>query len=640
LENNPMTLPFSNARTGGKILVDQLLIHGADMAFCVPGESYLEVLDALFDVRDRFKLVNARHEAGAANMAEAYGKVTGKPGICMVTRGPGACHASVGVHTAFQDSTPMILLIGQVGRDMMDREAFQEIDYRQMFGPVAKWAAQIDVTARIPEYIARAFHIATSGRPGPVVLALPEDMLTEVTQAGDAVCYRPTQPAAPPQAFAPIRELLDGAKKPMILAGGPGWSDRACAQLRDFAEANGIPVATSFRRQDTFDNRSSCFAGDLGTSGPPALVQRFKEADLLFVIGARLGEMTTQGYTILSAPTARPRLVHVHADADELGKVFTPDIAVLSSADNFMASLAECRWFAADRWSPWRKSARTDYLNAVAAPGCTQALDVAAAMIELGKRIGDNAIVTLDAGNHTGWPQREALLGGIRRRLAATKPRDAFYPGAAARFAAFLADHPTAEAIGAPGGGQLPWLLIPGLDPSATDESCFRVEAFCSVVGETSIDAPDAAAFLDRATAFANEVLWGSLNATVIVDPRSARGPAVAAALDRAIAGLRYGTISLNHWSAIGYGLGVTPWGAYPGHTRGDIQSGTGFVHNPLMFSRSEKAVVRAPFRAWPKPVWFGSHRTALQLAARLVPFEADRSLRRLPAILALALRG
>jgi len=265
-----MNIPISNARTGGQLLVDQLLIHGLDMAFCVPGESYLEVLDALFDARNRIKLINARHEAGAANMAEAYGKLTGKPGICLVTRGPGACHAAVGVHTAFQDSTPMILLIGQVGRDMMDREAFQEIDYRQMFGPVAKWAAQIDVTARIPEYIARAFHIATSGRPGPVVLALPEDMLTEVTQAGDAVCYQPTQPAPAPAAFAQIRELLDGAKKPMILAGGPGWSDRACAQLQGFAEANGLPVATSFRRQDTFDNRSSCFAGDLGTSGPPA----------------------------------------------------------------------------------------------------------------------------------------------------------------------------------------------------------------------------------------------------------------------------------------------------------------------------------------------------------------------------------
>src|SRR5260370_39543522 len=247
-----MTMRLSNARTGGQLLVDQLLIHGSEMAFCVRGESYLEVLDALFDARDRIKLVNARHEAGAANMAEAYGKLTGKPGICLVTRGPGACHAAVGVHTAFQDSTPMILLIGQVGRDMMDREAFQEIDYRQMFGPVAKWAAQINVTARIPEYIARPFHIATSGRPGPVVLALPEDMLTEVAQASDALCYRPAQPDVAPEALVPIPDLLSGAKRPMMLVGGPGWSDRACDRLRQFAGSNALPVATSFRRPDIF----------------------------------------------------------------------------------------------------------------------------------------------------------------------------------------------------------------------------------------------------------------------------------------------------------------------------------------------------------------------------------------------------
>ena len=445
-----MTLPFSNARTGGKLLVDQLLIHGADMAFCVPGESYLEVLDALFDVRDRFKLVNARHEAGAANMAEAYGKLTGRPGICMVTRGPGACHAAVGVHTAFQDSTPMIMLIGQVGRDMMDREAFQEIDYRQMFGPVAKWAAQIDVTSRIPEYIARAFHIATSGRPGPVVLALPEDMLTEVTPSGDAIRYRPTQPAPAPQAFAQIRELLDGAKKPMILAGGPNWSDRACAQLKGFAEANGIPVATSFRRQDVFDNRSSNFAGDLGTSGPPALVQRFKEADLLFVIGARLGEMTTQGYTILQAPTTRPKLIHVHADADELGKVFTPELAVLSSSNNLMEGLAENSWFDADRWSAWLASARSDYLNAVAPSDGTPTLDLAAAMIELGKRLDDNAIVTLDAGNHTGWPQRYLSYARPGRQIGPTNGAMGYSVPAAV--AASLV-HPDRVVIGCVGDG-------------------------------------------------------------------------------------------------------------------------------------------------------------------------------------------
>jgi len=245
------------------------------------------------------------------------------------------------------------------------------------------------------------------------------------------------------------------------------------------------------------------------------------------------------------------------------------------------------------------------------------------------------AIVT-----HAGWPQRAALLDAIRGRLAATAPRDAFYPGAAARYEAFLGDHPTAEPIGTPGDGQLPWLLIPGLDPAATDDPCFRVEAFCSVVGETPIEAADAATFLDRAVTFANETLWGSLNATLIVDPRVAREPAVAAALDRAIADLRYGTISMNHWSAIGYGLGITPWGAHPGHTRQDIGSGTGFVHNPLMFSRVQKTVIRAPFRAWPKPVWFESHRTALRLARRLVRFEGDWSPRRLPAIFALALRG
>jgi acyl-CoA reductase-like NAD-dependent aldehyde dehydrogenase len=245
------------------------------------------------------------------------------------------------------------------------------------------------------------------------------------------------------------------------------------------------------------------------------------------------------------------------------------------------------------------------------------------------------AIVT-----HAGWPQRDALLGAIRRRLAATAPRDAFYPGAAIRYDAFRRTHPTAESIGEPRDGQLPWLLIPGLDPDAADEPCFRVEAFCSVVGETALEAPDTATFLDRAVAFANDRLWGSLNATLIVDPRTARRPEVRAALDRAIAGLRYGTVSINHWSAIGYGLGITPWGAFPGHPRRDIQSGTGFVHNPLMFGRSEKTVVRAPFRARPKPVWFHSHRTAMALARRLVPFEADRSLRRLPAILWLALRG
>ena len=445
-----MTIPISNARTGGQLLVDQLLIHGADMAFCVPGESYLEVLDALFDARDRIKLVNARHEAGAANMAEAYGKLTGKPGICMVTRGPGACHAAVGVHTAFQDSTPMILLIGQVGRDMMDREAFQEIDYRQMFGPVAKWAAQIDVTARIPEYLARAFHVATSGRPGPVVLALPEDMLTEVVQANDALGYRPVQPDVAPDALERVRVLVAAAKKPMMLVGGPNWSDRACEQLRRFAESNGLPVAISFRRQDIFDNRSPNFAGDLGTSGPPALVQRFKDADLLFVVGARLGEMTTQGYTILDAPTARQKLIHVHADADELGKVFTPELSIQASSDHFLNRLADIRWFAAGHWAAWLASARADYIAAVKAPGKAALIDLPAAMIHMRGRIGDNAIVTVDAGNHTGWPQRYLTYARPGRQIGPTSGAMGYSVPAAV--AASLI-HPDRVVIGCVGDG-------------------------------------------------------------------------------------------------------------------------------------------------------------------------------------------
>ncbi len=258
-------------RTAGKVLVDQLLVHGADMAFCVPGESYLEVLDALHDVPDRLTLINARHEAGAANMAEAYGKLTGRPGICMVTRGPGACHASIGVHIAQQDSTPMILLIGQVGRAMTDREAFQEVDYRAMFGGLAKWVAQIDTPERVPEYIARAFRVATSGRPGPVVLSLPEDMLTTTVTVPDTRPYTATQAGLVPGALEQILAELETAERPLLLLGGSGWTNQAATDIRRFAEANKLPVTTSFRRQDAIDNRSDSYVGEFGTATPAAL---------------------------------------------------------------------------------------------------------------------------------------------------------------------------------------------------------------------------------------------------------------------------------------------------------------------------------------------------------------------------------
>ena len=408
-------------RSGGQILVDQLLVHGTEMAFCVPGESYLEVLDALHDAGDRIRLINARHEAGAANMAEAYGKLTGKPGICLVTRGPGACHAAVGVHTAFQDSTPMILLIGQVGRDMLDREAFQEIDYRQMFGPVAKWAAQIDVTARIPEYMARAFHLATSGRPGPVVLALPEDMLTETADVPDARPFAQVQPSLSAEQALAIKGRFAEAERPLVLVGGPGWSDAACANLVSFAERNDLPVACSFRRQDVFDNRSDSFVGDLGTSGPPALVKRVKDADLLVVVGARIGEMTSQGYSVVDVVQPSQRIVHVHPSADEIGRVFTPDLAVASSGDAFAAAFASIDLDGRGRWAGWREAARRDYLDAVAAPRSnSHDFDASSAFAAYRELMPADAIVTLDAGNHTGWPQRFLAFGRPGRQLGPT----------------------------------------------------------------------------------------------------------------------------------------------------------------------------------------------------------------------------
>jgi len=296
----------SGLRSGGQVLVDQLVIHGADMAFCVPGESYLEVLDALHDVRERIRLVNARQEAGAANMAEAYGKLTGRPGVCLVTRGPGACQAAVGVHTAMQDSTPMILLVGQIARETTDRESFQEIDYRQMFGPVAKWAAQIDQAERVPEYMARAFHVATSGRPGPVVLALPEDMLTDRVDVRDAEPYQAIQPSPSPADMERVVELLKKAERPLLMVGGSRWSEAACAEMLAFAEAWNLPATASFRRMDLLDNRSRVYAGDFGTSPVPSLTKRIKEADLLLVVGARLGDITTQAYTTLEPPQPKP----------------------------------------------------------------------------------------------------------------------------------------------------------------------------------------------------------------------------------------------------------------------------------------------------------------------------------------------
>ena len=409
------------ARTGGQVLVDQLLIHGADTAYCVPGESYLEVLDALHDVQDKFSLINARHEAGAANMAETYGKLTGTPGICMVTRGPGACHAAIGVHIAQQDSTPMILLVGQIARDTTDREAFQEVDYRAMFGPIAKWATQIDDPARVPEYMARAFRVATSGRPGPVVISLPEDMLTEVASVADARPYTATHAGLSPDSLDMLKTEIAQAERPLLLLGGSGWSDESAAAITRFAEANKIPVTTSFRRQDIVNNLSPVYAGDFGTSTAPSLYAHQREADLLIVIGARLGEMTTKTYTTMQSPNPETRLVHLYPEADEIGRVYSPDLGIAAAPVAVAAALDGVDLGRAEAWGDWCGKLHADYLTDTEVPnGGEWDLDMGVALAQLRDELPDDVVVTLDAGNHTGWAQRFLRFGRPGRIVGST----------------------------------------------------------------------------------------------------------------------------------------------------------------------------------------------------------------------------
>src|SRR5574340_450813 len=289
-------------KTAAQVLVEALCIHGADRAFCVPGESYLPVLDALYDARDRISLVVCRQEGGAAYMADAYGKLTGRPGLCFVTRGPGASNAAVGLHTAFQDSSPMILFIGQVGRDMLEREAFQEIDYRRMFGQSAKWVAQIDDPRRIPEFISRAYYTAVSGRPGPVVLALPEDMLSERASVAQPGPYQRVAAHPSPRQMEALRDMLAGARAPLMILGGRGWTEQAWHDIRAFSENFSLPTACAFRYQDLFDTTHPNYIGDVGLGINPALAQRIRDADVVLAVGPRLGEATTSGYTLLEVP--------------------------------------------------------------------------------------------------------------------------------------------------------------------------------------------------------------------------------------------------------------------------------------------------------------------------------------------------
>ena len=409
----------SAPRSGGQLLIDALRVHGADTIFCVPGESYLAALDALHDHRD-IRLIVCRQEGGAANMAEAYGKLTGRPGICFVTRGPGATNASIGVHTGKQDSTPMILFIGQVGSDAIDREAFQEIDFRRMFGEMSKWVASIDRADRVPEYVSRAFHTAVAGRPGPVVLALPDDMLVAKATVPDTGPY--TRVAAHPggQDLQRLRAMLAEARRPLAILGGNGWSQAACEDVKAFIAANNLPAAAVFRRQDLLDNRDPHYVGDIAVGMNPALDKRVREADLLLVIGARLGEWTTNGYTLIQAPCPTQKLIHVHAGAEELGSVYQADLAINAGMPEFAAAAKALAPVDGSAWAPWTAQARADFERWQQPTEMPGALNLAHVMMHLRKRLPENTIVTNDAGNFAIWVHRFYAYTGFRTQLAPT----------------------------------------------------------------------------------------------------------------------------------------------------------------------------------------------------------------------------
>jgi acetolactate synthase-1/2/3 large subunit len=398
-----------------------------DTVFCVPGESYLSALDALRDARDDIRLIVCRHEGAAANMAEAYGKLTGTPGVCMVTRGPGATHASIGVHTAKQDSTPMILLIGQIEREFAGREAFQEVDYRFMFAPLTKWVAEIDRATRVPELVSRAFQTAVSGRPGPVVLALPEDMLTETAAVAEIRHYEVVRAHPGPADLHRLKVMLAQAQRPILLLGGGGWDQSACVDIAAFAEANLLPTAVAFRFQDLFDNRHELYIGHVGLGINPGLAQSVRDADLLLAVGPRLSEATTGGYQLLKVPRLEEgqQLVHVHADPDELCRVYQADLPINSGMGAFAAAARRLDPVENPPWHSWLGAARQSYLDHIDVPDqgsgySRRFVDMSQVVAYLRERLPEDAIVANGAGNYTTWVHRFYQYRTFRTQLAPT----------------------------------------------------------------------------------------------------------------------------------------------------------------------------------------------------------------------------
>lgn len=404
-------------RHGGQILVDQLKAHGVRRVFSVPGESFLAALDALHD--SGIENIVCRHEGGAAMMAEATAKLTGRPGILFVTRGPGATNAAAGLHVARQDSTPMVAFVGQIARGHRDREAFQEVDFRAFFGPLVKWVAEVDATERLPEYIARAFAVALSGRPGPVVLSLPEDMLSAVAKARDIAPAVTVPPEPTPAQVEAVTQALAGAARPLVVAGGPHWSAQAAADLARFATAWEVPVAVSFRRQDRLDNDHPCYVGDLAVGMNPRLGRRLQEADVVLALGTRMGDIATGGYELMDPARPGPRLIHVHADAGELGRVFRPDPGLALPAPAMVAALA-ATVPAARPWADWTRTARSEYeawQRPVETPG---AVRLEAVIGWLAANLPHDAIVTNGAGNYAAFLHRYHRFRRYPTQLAPT----------------------------------------------------------------------------------------------------------------------------------------------------------------------------------------------------------------------------
>lgn len=413
----------SSAATAGRILVDSLCLHGIDRVFCVPGESYLEVLDALYDTQDQIQLVVAKHEGAAAIMAEADGKLSGRPGICMVTRGPGATHASVGVHIAQQDSTPMILFIGQVSTREAGRDVFQEVDYEAMFGSMAKWVVEVTDPTRMAATIARAFRIAVSGRPGPVVVSLPEDVLGEACAIPAFVATSPVANLPSVADMEAVQALLCAAQRPLIIAGGGGWLPAASRALSMFSARWKLPVACSFRRQDAIDNDCVQYVGHLSLGMNPALEKIVTDADLILAVGTRFSDVATDGYTLITAPCPRQKVIHIHPDEHEIGRIIQPDVAIVATTADAMQLLLSLPSVPVPAWSQWTSRARAAHLSFCDAPprhADATGVDLAVAVNHLRKHFPDSAIVANGAGNYSVWLHRFFPYRQARTELAPT----------------------------------------------------------------------------------------------------------------------------------------------------------------------------------------------------------------------------